>query len=54
MKKKLSLIVLGLGLIGFLAIGTNTTDNKVVAYGDYPAPSMLMNSGYDGAHGETI
>ncbi|MGR9594412.1 Phr family secreted Rap phosphatase inhibitor [Bacillus thuringiensis] len=54
MKKKLSLIVLGLGLIGFLAIGTNTTDNKDVAYGDYPAPALLHSSDYDGAHGETI
>ncbi|CAM4253919.1 Phr family secreted Rap phosphatase inhibitor [Bacillus luti] len=52
MKKKLSLIVLGLGLIGFLAIGANTND-KSVAYGDYPAP-MKLHSGYDGAHGGTI
>ncbi|MBE5107130.1 Phr family secreted Rap phosphatase inhibitor [Bacillus thuringiensis] len=53
MKKKLSLIALGLGLIGFLAIGANTND-KAVAYGDYPAPALMHSNDYDGAHGETI
>lgn len=52
MKKKISLIVLGLSLIGVLTVGTNTND-KPVAYGDYPAP-MKLHSGYDSAHGETI
>ncbi|TPV39628.1 Phr family secreted Rap phosphatase inhibitor [Bacillus dicomae] len=51
--KKIAAIVLGLGLIGFLSIGLNSSD-KAVAYGDYPAPSMLVNSDYDGAHGDTI
>ncbi|ASL62644.1 MULTISPECIES: Phr family secreted Rap phosphatase inhibitor [Bacillus] len=51
--KKIVAIVLGLGLIGFLSVGLNSSD-KAFAYGDYPSPSMLVNSDYDGAHGETI
>ncbi|HFK9703769.1 TPA: Phr family secreted Rap phosphatase inhibitor [Bacillus pacificus] len=50
--KKIAAIVLGLSFIGFLTVGTNT-DDKSVAYGDYPAP-MMIHSGYDGAHVETI
>lgn len=48
--KKMAAIVLGLSFIGFLTVGTNTND-KSVAYGDYPAP-MKVHSGYE--HGETI
>ncbi|HFJ9244852.1 TPA: Phr family secreted Rap phosphatase inhibitor [Bacillus paranthracis] len=50
--KKIAAIVLGLSFIGFLTVGTNT-DKQDVAYGDYPAPTMI-HSGYDNAHGETV
>ncbi|NUJ08474.1 Phr family secreted Rap phosphatase inhibitor [Bacillus paranthracis] len=48
--KKIAAIVLGLSFIGFLTVGTNT-DDKSVAYGDYPAP-MKVHIDYE--HGKTI
>jgi Phr family secreted Rap phosphatase inhibitor len=52
--KKIVAIVLGLGLIGFLSVGLNSSDKAFASGRDYPSPSMLVNSDYDGAHGETI